>query len=148
MNTQVNPKLVNKYLNLFSENATHIEEQEIINARSFINNKLRHDRNIFNAIMCKAASFPKLLTDIHTEKGISWLRRTQFKKNGELSSAKTTFLGLREAHVVKNFSHFEFIGLVDEGNSNWPQVFPAYKVYATDGSSFEYVASASPKVVG
>jgi hypothetical protein len=148
MNTQVNPKLVSKYMNLFSENATHIEEQEIVNARSFINNKLRHDRETFNAIMSKATSFPKLLTEAHEAKGIAWLLRTQFKKNGELSSAKTTFLGLREAHVVKNFSHFEFIGLQDEGDSNWSQVFPVYKVYATDGSTFEYVASGNPKVVG
>lgn len=147
MNTQINPKLVSKYTNILIDNE-YIEEKDIVSLRSFMSNKLRHDRDAFNYFMRTASNTEKNLTPEHNQKGIDWLRRTQFKKNGQLSTAKTTFIGEREAHVIKNFSHFTFIGLVDESSNQWPQPMPVYKCYATDGTSFEYVASFNMRVIG
>ncbi len=148
MNTQINPKLVNKYLDILAYDVMHIDEKNIVSLRSFLSNKCRHDKEVFQAIMRKANSHEKVLTAEHNQKGIEWLRRTQFKKNGQLSTAKTTFIGEREAHVIRNFSHFTFIGLVDESSNQWPQPMPIYKCYATDGTSFEYVASFNMRVIG
>lgn len=146
-----------KYKNLTS-NPNHVwTEQEIISFRSFINSKNRQRLEINKMLLnvfhnsCEVSGGLKITTE-QAEKGISWLRRTQLNKKGELRSAKSTFIGFREKHVIDNFSHFVMVGLRDIGcspYSNYTQYVPVYKCVSSEGESFEYSASQSGcEVVG
>lgn len=78
-----------------------------------------------------------------TKFGLEWLKRTQFKLNGELRA--NAFITENEANIIKNFARFEFVGLrFDAVNpyTNAPQaVLPIYRTIARNKKSFTYVVN-------
>jgi len=144
MNTQVNPKLVLKYSTILSND--YISESNIVALRSFMNNKLRHDRETLYQFNEKASSFERKLEESHSKKGLDWLFKTQVNKKGELRTSQEVFLGTNELNILKDFSHFTLSGLYDAGNDNFPAYYPMYKCYDRQGNWFEYVASFKPFV--
>lgn len=72
--------------------------------------------------------------------GIEWLKRTQFKLNGEIRAG--AFIGEREAKVIQKFKRFEFVGLRFIYVSPYQtDSAPIYRTIARDGSSFDYSCS-------
>lgn len=72
--------------------------------------------------------------------GIEWLRRTQFKLNGELRAG--AFIGEREAKIIKSFKRFEFIGLRFIYVSPYQtETAPIYRTFAKNGDYFDYSCS-------
>lgn len=89
--------------------------------------------------------FDYAITQEQTDKGIEWLVRTQLKLNGDLRQAKTTFITEDESVILKSFSHFRFIGITRCGynhyNGRYSVIAPIYRVFAEDGSYFDYTAT-------
>lgn len=83
------------------------------------------------------------ITKEQTKFGLSWLKRTQWKLNGELRAG--AFIGVREARIIKNFARFEFVGLEFVSvnpYTGFPQcIAPLYKTIAKNGESFTYRVS-------
>jgi len=69
------------------------------------------------------------------KKGFEYLWRMNFKKNG---SPRKNAWGYFEQRVLKQFSHFTFVGLHNLSSNSYTQYVPVYRCYATDGSWFEY----------
>jgi hypothetical protein len=79
------------------------------------------------------------ITSEQTDKGIQYIRNRAFKRNGSLRRAKSNPFNTREAHIINNFSHFEFVGLYDANGNGYMQYYvPVYRVIAKDGTAFEY----------
>jgi hypothetical protein len=81
------------------------------------------------------------ITKEQAEFGIKWLKTKAFKLNGE--ARRNCVLGQIEQSIVKNFSHFKFVGLYDansaHGYSNYHAFVPIWRTYAKDGRYFDYV---------
>lgn len=86
-------------------------------------------------------TFPAFkITPEQTRFGLEWLKRTQFKKNGELRAS--AFIGSREASILRRFKRFEFVGLdfmPPNPYTGIPEaVAPLYRAVARNGDSFTY----------
>lgn len=85
-------------------------------------------------------SFP--ITKEQTKFGINWLKTTQFNQHGNLRAAKTTFIGDREAAIIRTFKRFEFVALRFLDYSDYTGVYqtilPVYRVISKSSDSFEY----------
>lgn len=73
----------------------------------------------------------------HQQKGIDYLMANTFKKNGTLR--KNNMFGSFELEVLKNYSHFKFVGLHRAGMSDY--VLPLYECIAHNGDSFTYIGT-------
>ena len=57
--------------------------------------------------------------------------------------------GSREQRILDDFSHFEFGGFYDDGNSYRSNFIPIYIVHSKDGAAFEYIfRGGSLKIIG
>jgi hypothetical protein len=105
-------------------------------------------------ILIDTLDFNYDITKEQTKKGLNYLFKIAFKKDGSLRETKVYPFGVREVEVLRNFSHFKFVGIERQ---NWNSYFdeyqassPVYRVVSKNGTSFEYVAGSfgSIEVVG
>lgn len=86
--------------------------------------------------------FAYSITKEQTAFGIEWLKNTQFNRHGRLRAAKTTFIGEREAAIIRTFKRFEFTGLrfqdYNQYSQSYQNISPIYRVISKSGESFEY----------
>ena len=92
------------------------------------------------------------ITPEQTEKGLNWLLKSQFRMNGKLRESQGTFIDERAADIVRNFSHFLFIGIQMQSNNPYNSVYsaaPIYRCFDKDGHYFDYnpVAYVVPEIV-
>lgn len=76
----------------------------------------------------------KISSDL-ADKGFKYLWEKNFKKNG---SPRKNAWGSFEQACLKRFSHFTFSGLYDLSQNSFTQYVPVYRVWDTEGNSFEY----------
>jgi hypothetical protein len=133
MNTNVNPKLLEKYTELAK--ADFITEQELENIRSFLNTKLRHNRNLHIEIVNHFT--PKKLDDSHMQKGLNWLRKQNITPSGKQS--KNSFLYQFEMKILRDSGAImEVYYLLDTSYRCEGQYVAVYKVIDTAGNWFSY----------
>ena len=90
--------------------------------------------------------FPKLDAD-QTKKGYDFLMNLWKSPTGKVR-ANNPF-GSREQRILDDFSHFEFGGFYDDGNSYRSNFIPIYIVHSKDGAAFEYIfRGGSLKIIG
>lgn len=70
-----------------------------------------------------------------SDKGFKYLWDQNFKKNG---SPRKNAWGSFEQACLKRFSHFTFSGLYNISQNSLIQYVPVYRVWDTEGNSFEY----------
>lgn len=92
------------------------------------------------------------ITEEQTNKGIQFLCNKAFKKDGSLRETKDFPFGSREIEVLRDFSHFKFVGVHYEcgWDGSYQNTSPIYSVVSKSGQSFDYIAGAfgSIEVVG
>lgn len=120
-------------------------ENEIIYFRKALGSSGFKDRELakvlLNAFENVLSRVSYKITPEQTDKGIAYIKNACFRRNGTLRRAKTNPFGQREAEIILNFSHFEFVGLNNTSFTGYAFYVPIYKVVARDGSSFEYTTN-------
>lgn len=83
------------------------------------------------------------LTKEQQRKGIQFLTKTHFRKDG--TQRKSSKLTPEQLDVIKNFSHFLFVGLEHEtfANGTGINAIPLYRTVAKDGTYFDYSVDPS-----
>lgn len=81
------------------------------------------------------------ITQEQSIRGIAWLLKYTFKKNGEIRAAKNMSFGHRECEILKKFKNFTFIGVQNQSSNNYAFYLPVYKVVSKNKSSFEYTTN-------
>jgi hypothetical protein len=90
--------------------------------------------------------FPKLDAD-QTKKGYDFLMNLWKSPTGKVRTNNP--FGSREQRILDDFSHFEFGGFYDDGNSYRSNFIPIYIVHSKDGAAFEYIfRGGSLKIIG
>lgn len=75
-------------------------------------------------------------------KGIEWLRKTHFKKNG--AQRKSSKVSSSHLFIIRNFSHFTFQGVRPETLANGQiEAHCVYRTHAKNGMYFDYTINPS-----
>jgi hypothetical protein len=91
------------------------------------------------------------ITEDQSAFGINWLTELCFTSKGE--NRKTKYVEdfrERDFNIVKNFSHFKFVGYHETSTGYYSHYSPIYKCVDKEGNYFEYVARMwqAPEIVG
>lgn len=134
----VSDKLYNRYVE--SVTSPYISEQEILNIRKVINNNRLGDHDIHELVTLMGDNEPRIEPD-QAEKGLTWLMNQWKTPKGK--ERKNNPFGYREEEVLDNFDHFTLAGLYNTATyqareMGFHSYMPIYRVYAKDGSSFDY----------
>lgn len=84
------------------------------------------------------------ITKEQTRIGIDWLRKHCFRKDGSRRKTKDFPFNDHEVQVIRNFAKFRFVGVYNSNGSRYAyrsgyfRFSPIYRVYAKDGSHFDY----------
>lgn len=82
------------------------------------------------------------ITSEHAEKGIEYLRRKCFKRNGSNRNNKQLeFMDNRFFNAIRDYSHFTFIGFEElqfNPYSNNSHYMPIWRIHCKNGSTFDY----------
>lgn len=101
-----------------------------------------HTRPLWFAFICQLNTFPLdgyPITEGQSRQGISWLNKTLFRQDGSRRQTKTTqYLGDSHFEIVRNFTHFTFVGFHFSGRH---LIGPVYRVHAKGNRSFDYCIS-------
>ena len=84
---------------------------------------------------------PIFITEEQTDFGIDWLRKTLLTSSGKLRNTGLVRNSLlREYHIeiIKNFSHFEFLGYSVQDYRCYSIGSPVYRVVSKFGNYFTY----------
>lgn len=85
------------------------------------------------------------ITKEHSDKGIGYLTKTFFKKDGNPNKASLDYLTSQDVEVLRNFKKFKFVGFglyrENEYNSQYDQYEIIYRVIAKNGGWFNYYAT-------
>jgi hypothetical protein len=89
---------------------------------------------------------PYTITEEQSQKGIDWLSRSLFKRNGGLRNSKsrpfTDTECTRIKLIIEKFGHWRFTGLHDIGTGGYSSFVPTYKIISKNNKlSFEYFTS-------
>ena len=82
------------------------------------------------------------ITTEHGRKGIEYLLKNTFKKNGNLR--KNNIFNEYHINIIKDYSFFTFSGLYNVGNG---YMLPLYKCYDSKGNYFEYTGNVYECIV-
>lgn len=89
----------------------------------------------------RASDEPYSITDEQSQVGIEWLRKVCFTSKGaNRASKEVADFNEREFNIVRNFSHFEFVGFDESSNGYSSHYAPIYRTLDKDGNYFDYVA--------
>ncbi|NBX74540.1 MAG: hypothetical protein EBQ89_09630 [Alphaproteobacteria bacterium] len=89
--------------------------------------------------------YPRLDAE-QTKKGYAFLMNLYKSPTGKVRSNNP--FSDREIKVLEDFSHFEFYGFEDKGNSYRSFYIPIYIVVSKNGASFEYYYDGKVNVIG
>lgn len=87
------------------------------------------------------------ISQAQSQKGINWLRNNILDKKGNLRKSalvRESDIGEDEAHIIKNFKKFTWVGFNTDSDQNWQS--PIYRTYDKDGNYFDYSVSATYKM--
>jgi hypothetical protein len=104
-----------------------LTERDIITLKSRLNN---------NKERIESFNFPYNVTIEQSNKGIEFLRKRYFKKNGGLTVNAERELENKEIEILRDFDHFEFNGWYDGYNGYRYNYQPIYRVYAKDNNYY------------
>lgn len=106
-------------------------EEDIRTLRKHVNSGATSILNVINK-----GSYA--ITPSQSSKGIEWLNRRSFKKNGDVR--KNCPLKAFERSIVQNFREFRFVGLYNVSETGSRNYMPIYRAISNDYTWFEYVA--------
>jgi hypothetical protein len=86
------------------------------------------------------------LTDEQNKKGIDFLMNQWKTSSGR--ERKNNPFGFREQDILKNFTHFEFMGFYDAGNYKFPYYIPLYRCCSKDNSFKYYYNNGNISIIG
>ena len=87
---------------------------------------------------------PKLITSEQTEVGLNWLNKTCFTSQNKVRNTqllRESGFSCFDAEILKNFSHFEFVGYDTDLNTYGGYInirTPVYRVVSKLGKYFDY----------
>jgi hypothetical protein len=113
-------------------------EQEIIYFRKYVNGSIPLDIDSIEHLIASVDGKYFRITNQQTVKGILWLKNKCFKNNG--SVRKACPLKPFERAVIQSFKEFRFVGLYNVSDNSYRNYMPVYRVVATNGMYFDYVA--------
>jgi hypothetical protein len=128
-------KTFNKYLKRVQDDSTPWTEMEIRYFRKY----LRENPSKYSILM-NLFKDEYSITSEQTKKGIEYITKVCFKKNGELRKTKYMPFGTREARIIRDFKEFKFVGLYNTGSHYNNFYLPVYRVVSKNREYFEYTA--------
>jgi len=137
-------KTLNKWKTLIDtklkyENAP-FSENEVIFIRKTIGpagmKNFMHRRSLYSYFIEQMPQDGYNITIEHQQKGIDYLRKNTYKKNGALR--KNNIFGDFERHIIDTFSHFKFVGMYELSSGH---MLPLYKCVSHSGASFTYTGN-------
>lgn len=135
-------KTAKKYLAIIETG--HIEENELIALKSFLNNPKNKELRqlIFDAMSEKELT----LSASQNQKGYDFLMN-QWKTPRGIERKNNPF-GYREQAILETFRDFTVKNWYDAGNVYMPYYLPLFSCNSKDGGSFEYYYNGKVNITG